>query len=175
MRQQIEAALEVLIGKPLWGADRTSILQWFHFGERRTATRRNGRQVQVGEYALHVQCAWRLGSPTSIIVASADRYLAAGEDPFKEHESFAWDTPGANRADERLAAFFAGFAERGEEPPVVEGARANSVGGFQLALSDGLTLDVFPDHSLPGEHWRLFSPGADAEHFVVTGEGIEAE
>ena len=67
------------------------------------------------------------------------------------------------------------LAERGEGAPVVEGVRADSVGGFQLALSGGLTLDVFPDHSLPGEHWRLFSPGADAEHFVVTGEGIEAE
>ena len=172
MRQQIEGALDVLVGRPLWSSGRVSILQWFYFGERRTVRRRDGAEVEAGEYALHVQCAWRLGELTSIIVASADRYLAAGDDPFKEHASFAWDTPGANRCDERMAAFFAGFAERGDEPPLVQAVRADNVGGFQLALSDGLTLDVFPDHSLEGEHWRLFSPGTDAEHFVVTGEGI---
>jgi hypothetical protein len=37
----------------------------------------------------------------------------------------------------------------------------------------GLPWEVFPDNSLDSEHWRIFVPGSDAKHFVVTGAGIE--
>lgn len=164
MRRQIESALEPLIGLPLWGGGRTSILHWFHFGERRELRRPDGSATEAGDFDLHVQCAWRLGDRSSIIVASADRYLAAGPDPFLESALARWDEPGANRCDERLAAFFAGGA-----PSVVEGVRADNVGGIQLRLSAMLTLELFPDHSLEGEYWRLFRPGAESEHFVVAG------
>jgi hypothetical protein len=121
---------------------------------------------------LHVQCAWRIAGPTGILVGSADRYLAAGPDPLKDYETFEWDRPGANRCDERMATF---FDARGIDVPVVEAASADYAGGFRLDLSGGLTLDVFPDDSLGGEHWRLFQPGTEWEHFVVTGRGVGEE
>jgi hypothetical protein len=42
-----------------------------------------------------------------------------------------------------------------------------------LALSEEFMLDVFPDDSLPGEHWRFFQPGREAPHFVVSGGGSD--
>ena len=41
-----------------------------------------------------------------------------------------------------------------------------------MILTRGFALDVFPDESLPGEHWRLFQPGNEKTHFVVTGMGL---
>jgi hypothetical protein len=43
-----------------------------------------------------------------------------------------------------------------------------------LVLSGDFTLDVFPDDSLDGEHWRLLQPGRATAHFVVRGGGIGA-
>ena len=48
---------------------------------------------------------------------------------------------------------------------------AIDVGGFSLTLSHDYRLDVFPDggsHGEDSEHWRLFAPGSDKEHFVVS-------
>jgi len=42
-----------------------------------------------------------------------------------------------------------------------------------IALSDDLSLDLFPYDSLQVEHWRLFEPDKDKPHFVVTGSGVE--
>ena len=172
MQQEIERALQVLIGLPLWGAGRTSILEWFQFGERRALPRDDGGERVAGTYTLHVQCAWRLGGPTGILVGSFDRYLAAGPDPFKDYATLDWDRPGANRCDERMDALFEAL---GDDLPVVEAVRADYAGGFRLLLSGGLALDAFPDHSLEGEYWRLFQPGTEEGHFAVTGMGVEAE
>jgi len=61
MKEQIEKALQVLVGLPLWEAGRVVDLEWFEFGARRTVLEKDGRNRgksrEVGEYALHAQCA----------------------------------------------------------------------------------------------------------------------
>jgi hypothetical protein len=42
-------------------------------------------------------------------------------------------------------------------------------------LGDGFALDVMPDESTSGDHWRLFVPRSDQPHFIVTGDSIEME
>lgn len=54
----------------------------------------------------------------------------------------------------------------------MQSVTADTLGGCSLALSDGFSLEVFPDDSLGGEYWRLLRRGNE-EHFVVTGAGIE--
>ncbi len=168
---QIEARLRVLLGLPFWGAGRAADLESFQFGPRQMATNRRGQTREVGSFALHVQCAWRIVAQAGIVVASRDRYYPTG-DPERDVPDFAWDRPGANRCDERIAHFFARHAET---PLLVEGVSVDAVGGLILTLSDGHALDIFPDDSLPEEHWRFFAHNTDQAHLVVRGQGLSEE
>ena len=171
MKEQIERVLQPLIGVPLWGAGRAADMETFQFGPRHPVTDRRGQTREVGTYALHVQCAWRIVGPNGIVVASRDRYdpsEASGLDV--ADPDFEWDRSGANLCDERRARF---FDEHRAEPLPVEEVRADDVGSVALILGDGYRLEVFPDDSRDGEHWRFFQPHTDGDHVVVTGAGIE--
>jgi hypothetical protein len=168
---RLEAALAALVGLPLWSSNRSVDLQVFHFGAKRTVTRRTGGTAEVGELALHVQCAWRIRGPRGIVVASGDRCLRPGDDPLANpDDDWDWCAPGANRCDARLRDW---LDERSYD---VERANADPTGGIVLAFAGGFALDVFPDDSLDGEYserWRLFRPDDLDSHFVVSGGGLE--
>ena len=120
MRERILEALGPLVGKPLWASGRAADMQTFQFGARRPRTNRRGEPVEVGEWALHVQCAWHISGPEGVVVGSRDLYYPPGDDPYDEPPDFDWDRPGANRRDERADRFFADYASRADAAPVVE-------------------------------------------------------
>jgi hypothetical protein len=123
---------------------------------------------EVGEYALHLQCAWRIRGPRGIVVGSGDlHYPKCDSDDIPE--DFDWQKE--NRRDERLTGLLTTGAEK---PLMVEGVSGDETGGFVLNISRGFRLEVMPDDSLPHEHWRLLRPGELSSHFVVSGRGIEA-
>jgi hypothetical protein len=165
-------ALSVLSASELWDSGRAADLQWFQFGRRRRVRTRQGGTKAVGQFALHVQCAWRLRSSTGIVAGSGDRYYARDDLNGPNKASSGWDRRRANRSDEQLSAF---FKPRRSAPPVVEAVKTDPVGGFCLMLSQGFALEVFPDTTSPGERWRLFQPYSEKEHFVVTEAGIERQ
>lgn len=169
MKDEIERSLSALVGLPLWGSGRAADMEMFAFGERRVVPDRRGEPVEVGQYALHVQCAWRLVEADRIVVASRDYFYSAGN-PDVEPPDFDHDQPGANRRDERIKAF---FSHCGEDLPVVQRVEADRVGSLRIAMSRDVTLDVFPNGSLEDEYWRFFTPRSNASHFVVTGRGIK--
>jgi hypothetical protein len=84
-------------------------------------------------------------------------------------------------SSERELALFLGYdpdtgaCENITDKLVVEAVSADTYGGAELQLTGGYALQLFPaetgefSHS---EHWRLFRPGSDAEHFVVKTNGI---
>src|SRR5215475_8435226 len=80
MRNEIESSLQALIGQPLLSAGRAADLEWFQFGKPQTVMNSRGETKTVGEYALHIQCAWRIRDSAGIIVASRDRYEPAEAD-----------------------------------------------------------------------------------------------
>ena len=125
MKDEIERALMVLVGLPLWTAGRAADLQWFHFGRRHTVPTRRGGTKVVGDFALHVLCAWRITGPSGIVVASRDRYYPAG-DPDEPGPDFQWDA-GPNRCDERLAAFLDAHSTC---PLPVEAVQGDDLGSF---------------------------------------------
>ena len=170
MKEQIEHTLKVIVGMPMWSIGRAADLEWFQFGMQRPAPTHKGGIKTVGEYALHVQCAWRIISLHGIVVASRDRYYPAGDNLDEDLLQFDWDRPGVNRCDERVSILMEKYKET---PLVVEAIEADSIGSLQIILSDGYALQIFPDDSLEGEYWRLFQPSMEKEHFVVTGHGIE--
>jgi len=108
MQQKIQTAASALIGMPLWDAGRASDLAWFIFGERRSVRDYQGNSREIGEFSLHVQCAWRLLQRDRTIVGNRDLYYPAGwgMDSPEVPAGFKWDVQGANRLDERLKMFF---------------------------------------------------------------------
>jgi hypothetical protein len=167
-REQAQRALGVLIGLQLWSSGRASDLQWFQFGQRRTVNDHRGRSKEVGQYALHVQCAWRIIQGDRVIVGSRDLHYPADEG--QNRQEFDWEVVGGNRRDKQVEAFF----EDGTRPLLVREIRVGEAGSFTIALDFGYALGVFPDDSSADEHWRIFKPYAEEPHFVVTGEGSKA-
>jgi hypothetical protein len=172
MKEEIERALAALVGLPVWDAGRAGAMLWVQLGGKRfRAPEERGARV-VGEYALHVSCAWRLVGPDGILVASGDMFTPADAD--SDPETFAWDERGANWCDVRLRAFVEATAD---SPLPVVSANADEMGGVRVALAEGIVLEVFPDSShaehVETEFWRLFQPTLALRHFVVGTAGID--
>jgi hypothetical protein len=169
MTIKIEQATAVLVGKTVWRCTRAADMACFQFGAQGKVLTYKGETKEAGEYALHVECPWRFTRQDQVIVGKGDLYYPA--EHIEEAEippSFNWDKD-LNRQDRLLALLF----ENGKREFLVEEIRVKAAGSLSILLSDGLALDVFPADSLGDEHWRLFEPGKDKRHFVVTGNGIK--
>jgi hypothetical protein len=98
MDNKIEGAVRVLVGLPLWALGRAADLAWFEFGDRRTVkSLRNGAEKQVGDYALHVQCAWRITQRDDIVTGRGDIFCAPTETSEPMAPDFDWEK--GNRFD----------------------------------------------------------------------------
>lgn len=174
MKRTIENQLNLLIGLPLWNAGRTESLVWFDFGnEVSKVPASNGKMALVAEYKIDTESAWHIRGKKGIIVGSADRFYAAGRNPYKGFEDTDWeDRPGENRCDERLKKF---IKRQREDFLVVVSAEANAWGGLTINLSKGFAIEIF-QHITVGEYWRMFhSVNKRKKHFVVTPYGVEME
>jgi hypothetical protein len=156
---EINDAFQPLEGLPLRCLGRAANMLWVHFGELRETVSPLGRKRETGEWALHVQCAWRICQRGRIVVANGDFYRSPSGDPLDD-----WDTFGNSAFDATVAAL---NEEWTDSPPQVTSIRVDDVGGFSLQLTHDYRFDVFPANSNEHvEHWRLFQPAADRQHFV---------
>ncbi|MGX1193035.1 hypothetical protein [Metabacillus sp. SLBN-84] len=166
MRAAIEMELGKIKGLKLQYAGRASNLFWLGFGEMVQIIRR-GQIEEIAEYALHIQCSWRITSDNKIVIAARDFYSPNSKwDGLIE--DFDWDIQGNNRFDERIKSFI-----NDNEPIIVEEIEVDDIGGFSVILSSAYKLETFPDSSEEDEHWRFFNSKEKSPHFVVSGEGIE--
>lgn len=172
MREAIRSQIGKLIGLNLQYAGRASNLFWLGFGELISVTRR-GKTEELAEYALDIQCSWRIIKDNKILVGSRDFYSPrTGWN--EENDDFDWDVQGNNRFDERIESFI----ENTKEHVAVERVEPDEVGGLKIFLSQGYLLEVFPDTSEDDEYsefWRFFNRRENSPHFIVTGNGIENE
>lgn len=174
MKKHIEETLQCLIGQSFWGSGRAANLLTFQFGHRQVRTDHHGNSQQIGTYALHVQCAWRLTKAQHILAASGD----LGYEPIEvneetrnyEGEGYSWPKTGGTHLDEQLVSF---FRQCEQTPLFVQAIQADDLGGLTIELSFQHLLTVFPDDSFDEEYWRFFHVGGNLPHFVVTGQGIE--
>jgi hypothetical protein len=169
MREEINSQIGKLVGLKLQYAGRASSLFWLGFGDIIQINRR-GKIQETAEYALHIQCSWRITLNNKIVVASRDFYSpCSGWD--ENDEDFDWDKQGNNRFDEKIKIF---MKENGQLK--VEHIESDDVGGFKIFLSNDYKLEAFPDSSEDdehSEHWRFFNRKDNSLHFVVTGKGTE--
>jgi hypothetical protein len=166
MKEEIEAALAVLAGWSLHGSARVvADIETFEF---------HGPGGSRDAYAIQVRCPWRLTEGSAIVAGYEDVRYPKGANAAAEPAGFEWAAPGANRRDERLAAF---FDRRAGDAPAVTAIEADDVGSLRLSLDGDIRLELFPDDSLgdvsDSERWRFFQPGADGPHFLVTGGGCD--
>ncbi|HEY0779781.1 MAG TPA: hypothetical protein VGD56_17570 [Gemmatirosa sp.] len=172
MIARIQDALAPLHGKRLWDAGRAANMLWLQFGDRSPAPTDRDRDRIAGEYALHVQCPWRLSHVAGVVVGASDVFVPA--DPDVAEDAFRSDRRGASTADAHLRRWLTAHAAA---PLPIERIHVDRCCGVALYLEQEFALEIFPDassepHDLR-EQWRLLRPGNDAEHLVVLNHGIE--
>ena len=152
--------LQSLIGLKLSASYRAADMRMFHFGTMRVVG--NGA---VGEYALHVQCPWRLDSPSKVITGRHDLFEPAKVNDGLDLDS--WDWNGNETLKDRIISSFLS-----ESTPVVKNVATDSNGGAIISFSQGYRLVLFPSASR-GEDWRFFRPKTEDDHFVVCSGRVE--
>jgi hypothetical protein len=169
MTNEIEQALGVLVGLPLWAIGRAVDLAWFEFGSRRTVKGWKGVEKEVGDYALHVMCAWRITLSDKVVTGRSDIFCTPEETDEPLPPDFDWQK--ANRFDRIVKEFLQGESRQ----LAVRNVSAGNAGSLTIVLQDGYKLEIFPQDSESGEHWRFFKPGVTEPHLVFSGRGFQGE
>jgi hypothetical protein len=162
-RHQLIAALSQIIGLPLTAARRAADMRTFQFGDLRPVDRGS-----VGDFALHVQCPWRIEGPHGIVTGRLDLW-----EPVEDNAPFDanWDyEKSPNLQDARLERWLA----NNRVSLVIKTVEADEFGGAAISFDQGFVLRLFPAGTR-GEDWRLFRPKTDAAHLVVLGGAVEPE
>ncbi|WP_179403338.1 hypothetical protein [Burkholderia guangdongensis] len=146
--------LAVLLGLELSGINHAADMLTLQFGQLRQITTRRGTVKQVGAWALHVQCGWRVEQSGRIVASQDD----LGTDD------------AARRTTERLDGLLVDPI-----PAVVERVQANASGGIWIDLSHDRRLVVTPNDVAEDEDWRFFAPDSDGPHFVIEGGKIDPD
>jgi hypothetical protein len=158
-REPIFAAVTALEGLRMWGSGRAVDMEMFAFGRRLPRQRGDGSQHEVGEYALHVECGWRIWHEGRTHVGSRDDFDSMSSDE--------------GDRDRMLRELF----ER--EDMVVLTVHTGSAGHLLIRFENGSELEVLPDRGTsegePAENWRFFAPGSDAPHLVCYSNGFRRE
>jgi hypothetical protein len=167
LQKGIEAALAVLVGKPLWDATRCLNMEMFDLGVRLEVVNRRNEPVEIGDYRLHVQAPWRIIGARGIVVGSVDADYPPSD---CEYDDFDPNND-PSLCEEKVRAW---LDKHRRKPVCVESVSADEFGGFRLNLSGNCMLEVVPASGCAEcEHWRLLGPGSESPpHFVVQGRGV---
>jgi hypothetical protein len=156
-------AFDVLIGLRLSIVRRAADMLGLHFGTIRAHPSGKGT---VADYALHIQCPWRLDGPDGTITGRNDLWEYAG--PGDCPPNWTYDD-GQSLQDRRLATLFVRDVRtrswiNESDRFVVTAAHQTRRGDVRLELANDYVILVFPA-GCKREAWRLFAPGDD-RHLV---------
>ena len=146
----IEDSLKKLIGFQLFKSWNIFGTRMFYFAAP------NSKPSDDGDYRLTLECPWRIEAGNRILVGSEDYGIRADDnsDPNWNRVEDQW----GHRQDQKLEAILGemtnGVIHNRGAAFVVEHAMADSLGGFQLHLSGGYLLAVFPTSEADME-WLL--------------------
>jgi len=170
---QVQQHLRPLIGLPLSVTRRTADLRNFQFGEMKAVG-----IGTVGEWALHIQCPWRIEGPQGIVTGRSDLWKPAVIHGDVDWDS--WDYEKGNLQDKRIFDLLGGLDPEPRSYSnttgslIVESVTADDFGGAAIHLSGGYRLVLFPAGS-EGEDWRVFRPATGEPHFVISGGTVETD
>lgn len=155
IRSEIERRMVVLVGLDLSGVNHAADMLTLGFGPLHPVTNFKGKLKYVGQWALHVQCAWRL-EEAGRVVATEDDLRGPDEE--------------AHASADRLRTI---LVEHGTV--IVEAVLVNEGASLTLALSRGFRLTITPDGLEDKEDWRFFSLAESSAHLVIEGSKITPE
>jgi hypothetical protein len=145
-----------------------------HFGTIRPAlksdlpSRKNKPRGSIGDFALHIQCPWRIESDNRILTGRSDLWEPVDRPEGSSYVDWDYEIDG-NLQDQLIAQFISN-----NDNLLVETISVQPNCSFTLAFRCGYRLVVFPSGSI-GEDWRLFRPDSDEPHLVVSGGAIERD
>jgi len=127
----------------------------------------------IGEFSLHLQCPWRITNTEGVVTGSGDWYAPEHAEDFEKLADESWDPGhGGSLQEAKLRSLLDNqrtdvkYVTNETKNLVVTGVRTDRIGGFELLLSTGYSLEAFPSSSR-WEDWRLFRPSSEEPHFVV--------
>ena len=140
-----------------------------HFGPIRPHPSGEGT---VGDYALHIQCPWRIDAPHGTLTGRDDLWDYAG--PGERPLNWSYDD-GLSLQDRRFATVFVRDETTSSWVNESDGfgvaaAQQTKRGDVTLALVNGYAILLFPAGS-SDEAWRLFAPGSDRHVVFPNIEG----
>jgi hypothetical protein len=164
MKEQIQETLDRLIGLELTGTTRAANMECLKFGQELITDKVDGL-INIGQFAIHLQCPWRITKGQKILIGYNDVYEQSDQNAEYEPD-FDWDKPGVNLRDKKLKELI-------DSKLIVEKVNSDNFGGFSICFSDDTNLTTFPTTSLKNEYWRLLdNRPPNTGHFVVGGDGI---
>ena len=162
--KEMQKQLSVIIGLPLTIARRAADMRMFHFGQIKSCDRGSW-----GEFALHIQCVWRVEGPQEIVTGCGDLWEPKDED--NEEEVWHYDTH-ENLQDWKLKELLESYDSKTRslvnlsKKLIVESVEIIFPGDLIIKLSGGYKIVTFIHHTR-GEMWRFFSPGTDDDHICM--------
>ena len=171
-KDRINDILKVLVGLPLSDSFRAAGMRILHFGKVRVVE--GGR---FGDYALHLQCPWRVVGPDGVITGMDDLWEPVNEDDWDENWNYEdSDTLLDARLNELLRGTGLGTKSSRSETIrlIVEAVEATGIGDLRISLTEGYKIEVFVCGGR-AEDWRFFKPGSDDGHLVFEGGKMAIE
>lgn len=159
--------LNELLNQPLLKIGRASDLFWMLFGNSIFDSFQENETTEKFEYALHLQCPWRIRSKgdSQIQLASDDIYQPTSL--IKWSPEFDWDVQGNNLFDEKVQKLFSD-----NNLVFVKRVSISKNNDLQLEFSNHLILECFVNTSAFEECWRFFRQNGD-RHLVAKGSILE--
>ena len=153
-----------------WLFDRGSAIDLemldFVVAEPREKINGKGETIEVGDYALHLQCGWRLTAPSGIVTGRSDVLEPDSEPAAFDYDEWDDVSNPPSRRNRRMNDF---LAETSRDDRMVRSVRYLGFGAFAVAFPRH-ELIVLPSGTTT-EDWRIFRPADDGAHTVCFAGG----
>lgn len=152
---------------------RAGSVVWCAFGSKhREVLNRHGEKKIVSEYALHIQCPWRIRFNDKLLAASHDKFYPAKRLSSTSLMNFNWHSSSRTLVDKRIEVF---MRKSNKTPLFVSDVYVSEVGDMRITLNEKYFLELFSDSSVSEEYWRLFTPYSRKKHLIFSSKGINYE